>query len=164
MKTTHTCRLLSRPVKARGSPHEQGRRRYTSSSKYQYTPSHGPRPGPAQQKPVGLLMGEMDVVILVVGIHYISWGATRAGPLKHVGRLIGRMVRSMKNPRLMGHGPARPIKFLDHGPRPDPVYQIIISWAATGHSHHFFRARATARPGPSIFSNFDGPARLSPLH
>ena len=47
----------------------------------------------------------------------------------------------------MGRGPARPIKFSDHGPRFGPTHQISTRWAA-------------ARPGPSIFQNFS--ARPSP--
>ena len=51
--------------------------------------SHGPdRP----VKHMGGLMGTVDVVEVVSAVH-ISWAAVRAGPSKHMGRLMGRAER-----------------------------------------------------------------------
>ena len=36
------------------------------------------------------LMVTADVVVAVAGVHHISWVAVRAGPSKHMGRLMGR--------------------------------------------------------------------------
>ena len=46
--------------------------------------------GPGRPKHVGGLMGTVDVVVVAV-IHAISWAAVRAGPSKHMGRLMGRV-------------------------------------------------------------------------
>ena len=95
---------------------------------------HGPRAGPP--KHVGGIMGMVDVVVVVAVVHHISWAAVRVGPSKHVVRLMGRAERPIQSPHLMGRGPARPIKFREHEPRPGPAHQIFRGWA-------------TARPGPS---------------
>ena len=42
---------------------------------------------------MGGLTGTVDVVVVVAIVHYISWAAVRAGPSKHMGRLMGRAER-----------------------------------------------------------------------
>ena len=67
-------------------------------------------------------MGTVDVVVVSV-IHHISWAAVRAGPSKHMSRLMGRAERPIESPHFMGRGPARPIKFGEVGPQPGPAHQ-----------------------------------------
>ena len=43
-------------------------------------------------KLVGGLMGAVDVIAVAV-VHYISWAAVWAGPLKHMGRVMDRAER-----------------------------------------------------------------------
>ena len=89
-------------------------------------------------KHVGGLLGPVDVLVIVAEVHHISRAAVRAGPSKHTGFVMCRAERPMKNLHLMGHGPARPIKFREDGPRPGPAHHICRRWAA-------------ARPDPSKF-------------
>ena len=50
--------------------------------------------GPARPvKHVGGLMGTVDVVEVLAVVHHMSWAAVRAGPSKHMGRLMGRPER-----------------------------------------------------------------------
>ena len=49
---------------------------------------HGP--GHPVKEHVGGLMGTVDAVVVVAVVHHISWAAVRAGPSKHMGRLMGR--------------------------------------------------------------------------
>ena len=50
--------------------------------------------GPARPvKNVVGLMGTVDVVVVVAVVHHTSWAAVRAGPSKHMGRLMGRAER-----------------------------------------------------------------------
>ena len=84
-------------------------------------------------------------------------------------------------------GPARPIKFSPHGPRPGPARQVFIWWDAArpgslkfhlmgrgpaqpiklsadwpwpGQAHHIFKIHGPARPGPSMFQiSRPGPVR-----
>ena len=86
----------------------------------------------------------MHVVVAVV--HHISWAAVRAGPSKHMGRLMGRAERPYRahiswaaarpgpsNFERMGRGPTQPITFLIfHG----PARPINFS-------------KVSARPGPA---------------
>ena len=52
------------------------------------------------------------------------------------------------NFNLEGRGPARPVKFSEDGPRPDPAHQIFRGWAAVRPSPSHFQ-NVTARPGPA---------------
>ena len=52
---------------------------------------HGP--GHPVKEHVGGLMGTVDAVVVVAVVHHISWAAVRAGPSKHMGRLMGRAER-----------------------------------------------------------------------
>ena len=99
-------------------------------------------------------MGTVDVAAVVAVLNHISWAAIRAGPSKHMRRLMGRAKRPIQSPHILGRGPARPIKLSEDGPRPGPGHQNFIGWAA-------------ARPRPSHFQTFtarSGPARPGPAH
>ena len=59
-------------------------------------------------------MGKVDVEVVVAAVvQHISWAAVRAGPSKHMSRLMGRAERPIYSPHLMGRGPARPIKIFE---------------------------------------------------
>ena len=74
----------------------------------------------------------------------------------------------LSNFERMGRGPARPIKFSEDGPRPDPAHHIF-KISRPGPAHHFFKSlgparpitfsKVSARPGPSQFSDRPGPVR-----
>ena len=126
-------------------------------------------------------MGKVDVEVVVAAVvQHISWAAVRAGPSKHMSRLMGRAERPIYSPHLMGRGPARPIKifrgwaapgpgpskFSEDGPRPGPAHENFRGWAAAqpspshfkfsppGPAHQIFNV--SARPGPAhdIFKGF----------
>ena len=67
--------------------------------------------------------------------------------------------------RLVGHGPARPVKLSEDRPRPGPVHQIFRGWAATRRSPSHFQ-KLTARLGPAhhFFRTSLGPARPGLVH
>ena len=131
------------------------------------------------------LMVTADVVVAVAGVHHISWVAVRAGPSKHMGRLMGRASGPYRahiswtaarpgpsNFERMGRGPAQPIKILEDGPRPGPGHQKFRGWVAARPSPSHFQI-FKARPGPAhpifidlgpahhIFKSL-GPARPGP--
>ena len=91
-------------------------------------------------------------------LHCLSLTTTRAGPYKHVGRLMGRMVRPTKNPSGIGCCPDRPTLFETRGPLPGPAHQGIRACPARPTLFSFFTARlGLARhiekkswPGPAI--------------
>ena len=69
----------------------------------------------------------------------------RLGPLFHV----------------VGRGPARPINFLEDGPRPDLAHQFFGRWATTRPGPSYFQkmGRGPSGPGPSNYKRI--PARLA---
>ena len=114
----------------------------------------------------------MHVVVAVV--HHISWAAVRAGPSKHMGRLMGRAERPYRahiswaaarpgpsNFERMGRGPTQPITFLIfHGPaRPGPP---IFSKISTRPARPIIFSKVLARPGRARHNFQIGPARPGP--
>ena len=63
----------------------------------------------------------------------------------------------------MGRGPARPMKFSEDGPRPDPTHQCFKS-SRPGPARPINSSNVSARPGPAdhIFKSL-GPAPSGPL-
>ena len=110
-------------------------------------------------KHVGGLLGPVDVLVIVAEVHHISRAAVRAGPSKHTGFVMCRAERPMKNLHLMGHGPARPIKFREDGPRPGPAHHICRRWAAARPDPSKFQGMGRGPTQSITFSNFGGPAR-----
>ena len=86
-------------------------------------------------KHVSYLMGRMDAVVAVAVVHHISWAAARPTPSFF---------------QMMGRGPARPIKFLDAGPRPVTAHHIL----------EVLRP-GQARPIAIFMSDRPGPARTT---
>ena len=112
------------------------------------------------------------VEVVVAVVHHISWAAVRAGPSKHMGRVMDQAERPIYSLHLMGSGPGRPVKThgplhgaggaayiqpTSHGALPGPD-QISRGWAASRPSPSYSQT-LTARPGPG-HQNFKrlGPA------
>ena len=112
---------------------------------------------------MGRLMGTVDVVVvllIVAVVHHISWAAVRAGSSNtwaaswagrsrayrsHISWAAARPGPSKFD--RMGRDPARPIRFRQDGPRPDPAHQFFnFSRPGSARPVTIFRS---ARPCPA---------------
>ena len=113
--------------------------------------------------------GTPKKLVVVAGVHHISWDTARAGPFKHVGSLMGT-VDVVVVVAVIHHIPWAAVR-----PARENIW--AASWAGRSGPNRTHLSWAAACPGPSkfqrigrgpaqpiIFSNFHSPARPDPSH